>query len=779
MIKRVLILMIAMLLVIPAVFAAGTNRYPNTGGINQDYVNDGRGEFLLVNGEFDFDQFAKNLDNSRTTPIIDDFDNNGVSELIIIDDDKVRAYQNKELDIVSAVDFGEIPASTSNLLSFDIDGDGFNEIIFLGVGVGGPSNTRDDIIILNFTQADGLQIQNRFNLSTQVDPQSMIACRAPNECLALVTSKSDVDTFNPFTLFYTGYTFDSTGITIGIAGFTIFSETQASSNPIAFCNPRDQKIVVDDYDGDGNDEYIFSMGKKEGSPTDVEYRVFWLDNTTVEQIAVQAESVSELAVECGGLTGVTNSFTSPISEEMFIGEPKREACIGAQSSNDDFRIFCFSGSDASKVDEFPEEFTLLEADGTIVSNVVFGNFIPDTGTEDVCVMGFDSTEDRYELLCGSDGRSFPQLFSHAILEFPFSSLGFNISTDTLEQHHLIHGVQFSNEQQDLNDVNEILTTYGIFELDFSGVDNVLERIFNIGTTRGVNLAVDLEQFGQDDIISMTPTNIFYFDDKGSNNPAQLIDITYNPCIVNTLVKLNTTLQVTVEARDTNTFALGFDDLNFSVFAYSGNPNQQDRFAGNIPTSQVDGTAIVIFSPLFDLNQTGSGNILRVEVFDSENPTEVDSNEQIFSVGVTGLEFGDGTCTQTIIIIGEEEEDEAALAAALEAAIPDDRVDNGVTTGIITLSNLLGLGGTTIWLIIMVALSIGVWGAVMQTNREGIPMIPGSAALGLIAILNVLMIIIGARLGILSAGLVVIISVIAVVIIAVFLGRFLTGLRATD
>lgn len=758
--KKLVSLLIVLLFIIPISLAVGTLRYPNSGGVDQDYSNEGRGEFILIGGEFDFNQFAKNLDSSLGTPIIDDLDNNSISELIIVDDDVVKVFQNKELDIISSVDIGDSPSDISNILSFDIDGDGFNEIIFLGVDT---DFTKDEMFILNFTQADGIQIQNRFSVLTISNDVSdpMIACRDANECITTVRSRFTEDEFNPFTARHEGFPFDSSNLTGGI--FTIFSQTQGASDGIALCSPRDKNIIVNDYDGDGNIEYILSMGLKEDSGgSTVEWKTFWLDNITIEQTGSESESVSELTVACDGLTGLTNSFTSPIVAELFSGEPKKEACIGAQSSNDDFRIFCFSGSDGSVVDEFPEEFSFLEADGTIVSNVVFGNFIPDSnGVNDVCVMGFDSTELRYELLCGSDKRT-GVIFSHIIYDFPFSSLAFNISILTTEQHHLIHGVQFSDALTDSVDLQEILTTYGVFEIDFTPAD--LNRIFDPSTTRGVNLGIDLEQFGQDDIISMTDTNIFYFDDKGSNNPAEIIEITYNPCPVNTLIKVNTTMQVTVEARDTNTFALGFDDLTFSTFAYFSDANQQNRTLPNISTSQVDGSATVIYAPLFDMNKTITNGIIRTEVFDVANPTEIDIEEQLFSVAQQGLEFGDATCTVEIIIPPEEVE-----VGVLNIST-DATANVGITNFFEGASNEFKVSPLIIVLFLMLAWTIAVLTTADKMNDSMISM--NKVIFMLIG--NAFIFIIAAVVGAISFGVLLVFIILFIFSIVIWARRQFTA-----
>lgn len=750
------LLIVFLLLVIPFSSAIGTTRYPNPSGVDQDYSNEGRGEFIRIAGEFDFEQFAKNLGGSLGTPIIDDLDNNSISELIIVDEDQVEIYQNRELDIVSVFDFGDIPTDISNILSFDIDGDGFKEIIFVVEGL-----TDNQLKIFNFSQADGIQLQREFKIFSGTAPSHpMIACRDVNECIGTLTTGTTNNEFNPFTAFHRGFAFDSRNATI--QSFTIFSENQGSSDQIDLCSPRDKNIIVKDYDGDGNLEYILSMGKRENSGGgDAEWKIFWLDNTTVELSGSEAENVPELN-GCEGTLGLSTSFTSPIVQEVAASESKIEAVIGAQSSNNDFRIFIFSGSDGSKVDEFPEEFTFLEADGTIVSNVMFGQFMPETASNDVCVMGFDTTEDRYELLCGNVLRS---PFSHAILEFPTSSLAFNISGDSNEQHHLIHGVQFSDLLQESKDLEEVLSTHGVFELDYSGFDNVLNRIFDLGTTRGVNLGIDLEQFGQDDIISMTDTNIFYFDDKGTNGEAEILDIEYDPCPVNTIIKLNTTMQVTVTARDTNTFALGFDDLNFKTIAYSGDLNAQNRTLPNISTDQITGQAIVIYQPNFDMNKTITNGIIRTEVFDTGNPDTLAVEEQLFSVALAGLEFGDATCTITVTSLEEEIITEADLNISVAA-----QGNEGLDDFFEGASNEFRVTPLIIVLFLMLGFTI----AVLTTGGDGNSQMITMNKIVFALLGNAIIFIIGTIVGAVPFGVLLVVIIFAIIIAGLWFRRALTS-----
>ena len=85
-----------------------------------------------------------------------------------------------------------------------------------------------------------------------------------------------------------------------------------------------------------------------------------------------------------------------------------------------------------------------------------------------------------------------------------------------------------------------------------------------------------------------------------------------------------------------------------------------------------------------------------------------------------------------------------------------------------------MGGTTLWLLGMLVMTVLIWFVMAEERNIG-----GSATLGTISIANVLAIILGARLGIFGTGMIVILVLIGVVIIAVFLGKFLTGLHSSE
>lgn len=752
--KKVVLFLSMIFLVIPLTFAIGTERYPNPSGVDFDYQNEGRGSFTTVAGQFDFDLFAKGLTASLGTPIIDDLDNNSVSELIIIDSDIAKVFQGKELTAISSIDIGDAPADISNVISFDIDGDGMNEIIFIAVNL---NATNDRVVILNFTQSDGIQIQNVFTINAEVT-HPMIGCRAANECIGVITSGSTNDLFNPFNAVHRGITFDSTGLTLPTT-FIIYTEAQATGDEIALCSPRDKNIVVNDYDSDGNIEYIISMGKQENSGgNDVEYRVFWLDNTTVIQTGFESNTVSNIITECPNEFGITNSFTSPLVAEVFSSEPQKEAFIGAASDPTDFKIFAFRGSDAFQFEEFPE---ILEADGIIISNVILGNFFPETGAVDVCVLGYDNTVPEIDLLCGTETRGFLLPDSDS---FEFDTTGlFNISNSIIELDLLSHGVQFSNAPTGFQDLNEIINPYGIFTLDFVGVNELL-RIFQNTAGDSVILAVDLERVGADDIIAMTETNIFYFDDKLSNEPAVIVDITFNPCVIDSFLKVNTTLSIITEVRDTNDAILGFDPINLEVIVYEDTTDERNQTFTNVSVSQVTGATTIPSE--FIVNVTGISQRIVLRASDTENPTEIDEVIQIFSVAELGLEFGDSICTLEIEVTAEEEE--AALNISVAAT-----ANEGLTNFFEGASNEFKVSPLVIVLFLMLGFTFAVLTTADRANDSMITM----NKIVFLFVGNAIIFILGALVGAIPFGALLVIIIFGIFGIILWASRMFNNSTA--
>jgi hypothetical protein len=175
-----------------------------------------------------------------------------------------------------------------------------------------------------------------------------------------------------------------------------------------------------------------------------------------------------------------------------------------------------------------------------------------------------------------------------------------------------------------------------------------------------------------------------------------------------------------------------------------------------------------FTFIGGLNKTGANFNLLIEGWDSENPTIIDTQEQRFTVQNNGIEFGDVTCSSDFIAEAEDEDE-----AVSEATLTEDATENAITTGMTDLANPLGISVTTFFIFIMIVITAGLWFEMAKRDFSG------SSTLGAIMIFNFLMVILGARLDIFGVGLIITIVIVAIVIIGVALGKFLTGLGGNN
>ncbi len=768
-----IVLMFAILFLLPLVHAETS--YPQTGGVNTD--------FLGGVGGFDTTVLSttkiRPLNNGDHVALVDDLDGDGTNEIVVVDGGSIKLFRGPNLDVVDT--FNLISGNYSPAIINDIDGDGFKEIIIANEIPGDGT-----ITILEY---NGSVLKNQSELSFTNFPDSgvggtqevLLQCsddRGGTEavtCLFTVTN-SPVSTTKTFLAgAFNASNVSSSGImdivfSSGMGGFDV-------------CLPMVPTMTFTDFDNDGRGEFIVSTTIFDVS-ADETLLIHYFDvvealNDPVEDLRITYSSSFNPVTTTQNCApdNMGRFFSSPILGD-FDSSPSNglETVISISEDADDFVIKVFD-SLGNDIDTHP---AIATADGELLGNPMIANIFGDTGSNDYCAFGQDTTEQVIKLLCGS------QLTGRTILGLPVNNIEFGF--DISETFNLSSSYNFPNtiahmanmqedsidvtDQVGFNDPSELVVAHGVFQVsadDFTGAftGNQMNRLFE-RTSESACMIVDAEKVGASDIICVKDFAVEYINDNLVNGVAAITAHTENPCIDSGPVQINTTFQVRLTAQDQNPSPLPQDLVTTTVKIYEGTDNEQVSILPN----QTSGEEVVhLFSfPTGGINQTGTNIRLVYEAFETGNPSSVDSIAQTFTVSSAGVQFGDCTSGEIIGIPGEEPE--ALTPEDLAGFIPDDQADNGITSGLITLSSLLGLGGTTIWLVIMIAISIGVWGAVMSIGNG----ISGSSALGVIAIINTLMIILGARLGIFSTGLVVIIVTISVVIIGVFMGRFATGLR---
>jgi len=757
MIKKLSLIVFIMLILVPISLAI-TN-YNESGNFNALYDSEGRGIF----GTSDLSQttFPDSLTATKNVPLVADLDNDGDNEIIVFDQDNVLVYGDSQLTLNTTFDVG-VDERTSNVIIFDIDGDGLPEIIF-------AQEESEALKILNFSDTDGLQLQQNFSLSVlqHEDGEFMLKCGQPNDCLlvSIDLASSDINAAAKIR----AYMFNSTAIDTT----DLLIETHNGAGNVNrngnFCLSNIRSITYADCENDGDNDFIFTYARVSEFASDpTRLTLICLDTNSGIAPPVLVQTItrdSDVFDTAGSFTctsaNVGRFFTSPAVFDIKSNIAGNEKVVGMSSTTSKFAMFSFE-ADGSFLDDYPE---IENAEGEIVSNIMRFNAFPDTGDVDFCIVGYDfADENELDLVCASEETTkIPET-----REFTFDKSGlFNVSTDYHTYRHTAHSVQHSNIQTDSNDLDEMLSAYGIFQLNndcnIFG-DCSMSRIFTNPQGDSVTLSVDFEQKNSEELIIMTSNAIFYIQDGLTNQPAEIDAVTFNPCINNSIIKINTTMLVTVFVDDQNPSTIGDDEVSASTIAYRTSTNEFRQDSGNVTS----GSPISL--PIF-LNKTVTAGTLRIIGRDSVQPNIEDTIDFTFTVANDGLEVGDSECTFDVLTT--EEIGEAEVVSVQNATLTVDATDNAVVNGLNGISGITGLGGTTIWLLIMIILTIGIW---TISNENGVT---GNGALGTIAIFNVLFILLGARLGVLSTSLVVIIVILGVVILGVFLGKFLTGVRTAE
>lgn len=725
---------------------------------------------------------SKVLSDPEQVPLIKDIDGDGVVEIFVINAENILAIQNKTLQTAGVFPLNASAGDTfSNMIIFDIDGDGIDEIIV-------ASEFGESLHILNYNRSVFTATSLSLKSLTHNNGKITIGCESANRCIMQYAEENLVGAGDIAITFFNS-TFVGNEL---ITGSTI---------PLTLvCPPKIRHMATADYDLDGDVEFMFStigintaIGDS-GESYSVNY-VNVLPNNTIDvegTSSIGGSDVDEIfaggsSFSCDNQAGLNgfrfsgglapaipgNFMTSPLVYDADPDELGLETIVGYMKDNNEFKIRMFK-PDRTKNRDFP---LVQDSEGQIIGNVFRAEIFDDSDSkQDFCVIAQDVTEqDQIAVTCGSlQDTNGVGLFNTQSIEFRGSGLAdFNSTLDYSHWGMLAHAVDYDNS----NSVSEISTTFGILEPVFSGflcafgidaVDCPLDLIFNMPSLLhdGTVLPVDLDGNNLEDLLILTQTNLHYLDDGFTNQPVNAFcgepgsvsgtcsTLVTNPCL-DSVWKINTSVEIIVTAKDPES-----DLVQVSATLYDGDSNEQSQTSANVSS----GTTVP-FS--FVANKTIGAGVLTVTAVDiQENPVDVETITKSFSVAPVGVEFNDCTSTFEVGVDVVAEVD----GIVEDATLTIDATENAITTGVQTFVDRTNIGGTTIWLILMLAFSLGIW--FMMAERG----LSGNSALGTVFIVNVLFILIGTRLEILSTALVTIIVVIGVIIAGITLTSFLFGAR---
>lgn len=704
----------------------GTNFQRGTGNFNEFLTDTSTPAYSILG--------SKTIGTQNFYPLVDDLDNDGTYEIILMDGDTIRVYQNNTLDVVTSFDFGTA-GRTSNIITYDIDGDGTKEVIFTVV-------TGLDLFILDY---DGFNFSVSSGSINMGSGEHVLGCKGTDDCaiVSTATLASGTATAQKINIIGFNSTLQETTSELIIDTHNGFSSIHGN-----FCLPKFKLLDV------SNDVYTFSYAHVSASSGDRALMISEVTksgSTMTETLSIEHAETTVFskagAFDCAS-ENVEIFFTAPLVESVSSSFSGDEIIFGLMDDLDKFKIYTYK-SDGSFLDDYPE---FEDGEGNIVSNVMLFNAFEDTGIVDFCVMGHDDSKQELDLVCGSEDTGE----TPTTREYTFSKAGlFNVTDDYQTYNILSHAVQYSEVSTDGTNLNELLTSYGVFRLN-SGIafgsceligDCSMSQIFSNPKGDSVIIPTDYESNGLEDLLILTDTNLYYLDDGFTNTKAQITSYTINPCI-DAVWKQNTSVNVQIEVTD-----IDGDLVNAYASLYDNTPFE-------INESSLNASSETTFSFFFTANETITNGLLTLIGQDVENPLESDSIPISFTVANEGVEFGDCSTTSDIELIGVGEN-----ASIVAEGIDEDNV---ITTAISSTDETLnlGLGNNLIWLIIMAVITIVVW-----TTNTGAD---SSHKLGIIGIVNVILLIIGTLLGFISTGIIITIVVVAVAIVSLALRNKFTG-----
>ena len=632
----------------------------------------------------DITEVARSVSDARLQPLVGDLDNDGINEIVAIGGQTINIFQGSSLTIKTG---SSAIATIDHAILYDIDGDDTLEVITTGGSY---------LTIFDFNGTT-LSLTSNFTmpyLSADTE-EFMIGCRGTNDCL-LVTAPFSSGVPSVESLYVARFT---------SAGIYNNTEVKTNINNGDYYLPRIRCVTTADYDDDGTTEFIFTAY----GYSNTNLCTWWIDTDAITGITEEYEecfSAGDIALDYK-----RHDFSCPSVYDYDVGEPGLETVIAYQEGGtDDFEIRIFdSGMGDSDIDTIDTHYTVFN-DGHLISNIMRINAFGDTGQTDYCALGVDTSDDEIVLLCGSQMTgSFLGLGDTASFEYD-GSLYYDLSDEENLYVTSSMAIQSVSTTTSGTNLDEILTPYGVFYIDYEGDDELLP-LYDIPYSDGSAVSSDVEQVSRDDILYLTNSGLlWYIDDGFVNQPGEIDEWEVDPC--DAVWKQNTSVGITLKLYDDEG-----DLVQGRAILYEGDANEQDTgWTANVSS----GSTVNFF---FDggANQTGIGT-LSLYARDSENPTVNDSVNIAFSVGTDGVEFGDCTQSGDETTSADEEEEDDAQTGITGSGLTDAEIEQ--TIGLLWTSNsrlklLLG-----IIIVILIMVRVASW------TSNGIAILAGGV-LGLI------------------------------------------------
>lgn len=731
----------------------------------------------LFNDVIDLDSKSSAvITTPRAYPLIADLNNDSIKEIIVIDNQDIKLFQGKSLTPIASLTSSFTLSTQSHILVNDIDFDGYKEII-----VASDDKTNLDIMEYNGT---GLYLQKRIKMGgnlTKVNPghtadEIFINCNNNGVCLHIST-ESDLAT--------SGVSRDIVALTFNATDVINATIIDTSTLGATFCFPKIRYMAMGDYDNDGIDDFVITYKRSDSGDPDIE--ISWIKLRDDNSPYLAQNTVITAVGNFGGFNigqscegqNTERYFTSPLLLST-TGFPQLDVAVGFMISSNDFKIHLFD-SGANFIDDFPK---VQNGEGQLVSNVFKANVFDDTADVDFCVLGYEETAELLNLICGSQQTT--HLFKtwewdYDIGEIPLA-IRHNISFDYGDITILTHTVNNKNNPIGANDIDEILTSYGVFSLSettlsFGDMNLIYSNPIQLPNRDAIMIQAGSENnIIYDDILALTSSNLWYIDDGFINSQARITSYTINPCL-DGVWKINTSLEITITAED-----IDGDNIQAKAILYKGNTNEQ---ASEWSPNATTGATFTFNDFDFKVNKTISNGVISLIVRDTENQDTNDTINLLFSVANSGLEFGDCitsvdvglpeeetillNCSDGNIDAGEECDDGNDIDG--DGCSSDCKIEQGYDTISKTIDSMVGVTGINlskgiIWLLVMGVVAYLIW-------VNGSPKTP-AITFAVMGIVEVLLLAVGIKLAFISVIYLFIVIIIGLGSIAIILRKQATG-----
>lgn len=676
-------------------------------------------------------------------PLVADFDGDGVNEIVVWDDTQLRYAEHTTLMPIDSLTQATFSGRVYQI-AYDIDGDGKQEVI-------ASSNNADKIVIYDFNETD-IAVKTTLTLTGVHDETGfggdiILRCRDVEDCITIYT-RDTRDTGSTPTL--TAEHFNSTNIS---------NKNQFDTTADLFCHPTVPVIELMNL-GDSKDSYIYSVLDKY-SASQSKPHLYGLDvDPTTKAITVNFQTLSPNEIT-GGINGIgcdnfalDNAVSSPLVAEI-DGEGSTPYILVAREvegvEHTQFYLDIYQ-NDGTYFDRKPDVF---DVEGEIVGNPFIADVYPDTGRTEVCTAGFDSTEGDYgefAIHCHSNLEASALFNDDTTFIYELTESDTALTGEFGNYNILVHSSDITQNRGIYSTVNmlpdEFITPYGIMQVDsLAGlvpVDQEMDKLVGMPLITPVVVPVDAQKVGLNDFLLLDSTRLMYYDDGFSNTPGTLGNIEINPCLGESIIKVNSSVTVTFSVNDVND-----DVVQGRVVLYENEPNEQD-------TGWINASAGVEFL-LGGLvaNQTTANSDITIYGRDVENPTSIDSFTQRFSVGLQGVTYGQ--CVTTITL-----EDDSTNATGLGGV---NLQNNAITNSVNEVFGFTGIGTTMIWLIVMIVVGAVIW---INTGQHG------SHTFAMIGMVEGFLLILGTILGFMPLYIIVTISIMLVAGITLFVWGGVTG-----